>query len=124
MSYRNGEIEVISQIKVQEIPNFVEKLKAALQANRHRLSYIEQEVWKRHNRWALLWNKYFGNCIEATVDSVEYAAANSLWALAQRYYLEQDIEEQESLLTRLEYALATDSFIMLEDSDYELLERN
>lgn len=115
---------MISQIKVQEIPNFVEKLKDALQANRDELSYIEYKVWKRHNRLALLWNKYFGNYIEATVDSVEYAAANSLWAVAQRYYLEQDIKEQENLLMRLEYALATDSFIMLEDSDYELLEKD
>lgn len=115
---------MISQIKVQEIPNFIEELKAARQANRDELSYIEHEVWKRHNRWALLWNKYFGNYVKATVDSVEYAADNSLWALAQRYHLEQDIEEQESLLMRLEYALTTDSFIMLEDSDYELLEKD
>lgn len=110
-----------SEVRIEHIAQFRNKLLTSLIQNKKELDNIETVVWKKENSFALWWNSKFSKVWEMTVYDKDVVARNSLRYGFQRIGLKSRIEKQSTLLERLDYAIRSNVGVVFEDSDYNLL---
>ena len=110
-----------SGVRKEHVEQFRNNLLTSLIRCKEELNRVETVLWEKENSFALWWNSKFSKVWEMTIYDKEVVAAHSLRYGFQRMGLKSRIEEQSTLLERLDYAIKNDVGVVFEDSDYDLL---